>query len=297
MIILSWLVILASLLRTSIAFGHEDYEIFRLKDALLKFESANTTFYDFLGVKPAATLDQINKAYRFKSRQLHPDKNRGVKYATERFARLATVVEVLRSTRRGRYDHFLKAGFPSWRGTGYYYDRFRPGILSVIVFLYLIGSVAHYVALALTANEDRKRMERYIAEVRIAVGVVGHGQKRKVQSSDGKGFMVDENQDVFLMGQEEVQYPLDVHEIQSAQWRNTMLVRMPLWVWAKTVGRYLVADGESAQEEVDVEPVVVKSMEKPRHSNGSVEEKVLGDGKVIGTARQGPGGRRLNRRK
>ncbi len=28
----------------------------------------------------------------------------------------------------GRYDFFYKNGVPIWRGTGYYYSRFRPGL-------------------------------------------------------------------------------------------------------------------------------------------------------------------------
>jgi len=27
-----------------------------------------------------------------------------------------------------RYDFFYKNGVPKWRGTGYYYSRFRPGL-------------------------------------------------------------------------------------------------------------------------------------------------------------------------
>ena len=27
-----------------------------------------------------------------------------------------------------RYDFFYKNGVPRWRGTGYYYSRFRPGL-------------------------------------------------------------------------------------------------------------------------------------------------------------------------
>lgn len=31
-------------------------------------------------------------------------------------------------TRDKRYDFFYKNGVPKWRGTGYYYSRFRPGL-------------------------------------------------------------------------------------------------------------------------------------------------------------------------
>jgi hypothetical protein len=64
-----------------------------------------------------------------------PDKNPGVKGVHERFARLGVVSTILRKKEsRERYDFFYKNGVPKWRGTGYYYSRFRPG-LGVSFFL------------------------------------------------------------------------------------------------------------------------------------------------------------------
>jgi DnaJ family protein C protein 1 len=58
-----------------------------------------------------------------------PDKNPGVKGIHERFARLGVVATILRKKEgRKRYDFFYKNGVPKWRGTGYYYQRFRPGL-------------------------------------------------------------------------------------------------------------------------------------------------------------------------
>jgi DnaJ family protein C protein 1 len=60
---------------------------------------------------------------------LSPDKNLGVKNIEERFARLGVVGTILRNPEsRKRYDFFYKNGVPKWRGTGYYYARFRPGV-------------------------------------------------------------------------------------------------------------------------------------------------------------------------
>lgn len=160
---------------------------------------------DFLEVKPNASQDDINKAYRKKSKQLHPDKvkrafiantSRGagkdkkkgdkpgvhvskgpsqreianaVKEATARSARLNTVANILRGPQRERYDHFLKHGFPIWKGTGYYYSRFRPGLGSVLLGLFVVfGGVGHYVALVLSYRRQRDFMERYIRHARKA---------------------------------------------------------------------------------------------------------------------------------
>ncbi|KAL1304802.1 hypothetical protein AAFC00_003730 [Neodothiora populina] len=58
------------------AWTKEDHEIFRVRDELVALEGENSTFYSFLGIKPSASRDDINKAYRKKSRTIHPDKAR-----------------------------------------------------------------------------------------------------------------------------------------------------------------------------------------------------------------------------
>lgn len=161
---------------------------------------------EFLGIKPSASQDDINKAYRKKSRTLHPDKvkqnfiaskslppktkagekkkkpgvhvskgpsqkeiNKAVKEASERFARLGLVTNILRGGERDRYDHFLSNGFPAWRGTGYYYSRYRPGLGTVLLGLFLaFGGAAHYGALYLGWKRQRDFVDRYIRHARRA---------------------------------------------------------------------------------------------------------------------------------
>lgn len=181
------------------AWTKEDYEIFRLKDEVEAAEGPDVSFYDFLGVKPSATVDEIGKAFRKKSRALHPDKakhsfiasrstptpkkpgekkksgvhvskgpsereiQRFVKQAGERYSRLGVVANILKGPERERYDFFVKHGFPSWRGTGYYYSRYRPGLGTVLVGLFLAcGGGAHYFALVTSYKRQREFMERYI---------------------------------------------------------------------------------------------------------------------------------------
>lgn len=198
-----------------------DYEIFGLQNDVATYEGANVTFYgtmnprllsygdnpsltaaDFLEIRPNANQEQITKAYRTKSRTIHPDKvkrafianyskdkkkaksNNGVnvnkgpsqreidaasKNAHARSTRLNLVANVLRGPGRERYDHFLKNGFPLWKGTGYYYSRFRPGLGSVLAGLFLVfGGGAHYAALILGWKRQREFVDRYIRQARRA---------------------------------------------------------------------------------------------------------------------------------
>lgn len=156
-------------------------------------------------MKASASQDEVVKAYRKKSRIIHPDKAKqsliaskakatskpilglknkkpgvhvnkapteieiqtAVKKASERYARLGVVAEILKGPGRERYDFFLSNGFPKWRGTGYYYARFRPGLGSVLLGLFAFGGgLVHYAAMYVSWQRQRDYAERIIRDAR-----------------------------------------------------------------------------------------------------------------------------------
>jgi curved DNA-binding protein CbpA len=171
-----------------------------VRDEVAAAEGNNVTFYDLLGLKPGASHDEVNKAYRKKSARLHPDKARqnfineyqkknkkqgkapGVKATkgpskreidahlkkvTASYQRLSVIANVLKGPERERYDHFLRNGFPAWRGSGYYYQRFRPGLGSVLFgVLVVMGGGMHYFALLVGWRRRREFVQRYIRHAR-----------------------------------------------------------------------------------------------------------------------------------
>ncbi|KAG2116108.1 DnaJ-domain-containing protein [Suillus discolor] len=160
---------LAVLVTVVSAWTKEDHEIFDLVTALEVSEGKGTTFYSWLDVPSTATLVEINKAYRKKSMQLHPDKNPGVKGIHERFARLGVIATILKNPEeRKRYDFFYKNGVPKWRGSGYYYARFRPGLGTVLVFLTILTSGLQYLVQTLNYKRDLMRIELAIRDARLA---------------------------------------------------------------------------------------------------------------------------------
>ncbi|KAK9471405.1 uncharacterized protein V1510DRAFT_420445 [Dipodascopsis tothii] len=242
------LLVLALLAAAAAAWDEADHEIFRLAEELEKTEGKGTTFYSFLGADqgPAATIDELTKAYRKRSRQLHPDKSKGtssMKEATERFARLGVIAKILRGPQRERYDFFLKKGFPRWKGTGYYYARFRPGLGSVLVFLYLITSAAHYLIRRVTVQSQRRHMEQYIADCKAQAWPNGFppadASKRRVQFGNGKAFVVYADGTTCLVGDGGDEFPLDPADVPDARWADTVLYSLPRWAYAKTVGPYV----------------------------------------------------------
>ncbi|KAJ7781150.1 DnaJ domain-containing protein [Mycena metata] len=160
---------LAALVTAVLAWEAEDHEIFDLVSAIQGSEGKDTTFYSWLDVPSTATTAEIAKAYRRKSMLLHPDKNPNDKTIHERFARLGVVSTILRNKEsRDRYDFFYKNGVPTWRGTGYYYSRFRPGLGSVFVFLVLVTSGFHYVVQHINYRSDLQRIHRFVKEAQLA---------------------------------------------------------------------------------------------------------------------------------
>jgi hypothetical protein len=74
---------------------------------------------------------------------------------------------MLKGPERERYDHFMRNGFPKWRGSGYYYQRFRPGLGSVLFgLLVVMGGGMHYFALLVSWRRRREFVQRYIRHAR-----------------------------------------------------------------------------------------------------------------------------------
>ncbi|KAF7549558.1 hypothetical protein G7Z17_g6303 [Cylindrodendrum hubeiense] len=183
--------LLAVLSPLTAAWSKEDREIFRIRDEIMAYqEDPTVTFYDIIGVGASATQDDITKAYRKMTRSLHPDKVKqklkneraadkksginikpptpaqiktAVKKASEAQARLSLIVNILRGPERDRYDHFLKNGFPRWKGTDYYYSRYRPGLGTVITGLFFVlGGGVHYLIMYMGWRRQQEFIQRYI---------------------------------------------------------------------------------------------------------------------------------------
>jgi len=189
---ITFAVTLLSLLAFSWAWTPEDYEIFKINDAnLADPKLANhTSWYSWVGVKPSASQKELNSAYRKQAGALHPDRlkasyvnrykkkydgkaptkkqiARYAKEVEERSARFTLVGNILRGEGRSRYDHFLRHGFPKYRGTNYYYERYRPGTGTVLIGLFVMfGGVAHYGALLLSHKRHKEFVDRYIKHAR-----------------------------------------------------------------------------------------------------------------------------------
>ncbi|KAK7421952.1 hypothetical protein QQX98_001947 [Neonectria punicea] len=335
--------LLALLSPLTAAWSKEDREIFRIRDEIMAYQTdPSTTFYDIIGVSPSASQDDITKAYRKMTRSLHPDKVKqklkndrasdkkagvnikpptpaqiktAVKKASEAQARLSLIVNILRGPERERYDHFLSNGFPLWKGTDYYYNRYRPGLGTVIVGLFLVmGGGVHYYIMFMSWKRQKEFIQRYIKFARDTAwgggfnipgaepapvpepapalpsededgppqpmnrrqrrmqeketkkegtkpaGKKGRkaqalsreasagpsapsGARKRVVAENGKILVVDSLGDVYLEEEDEDgnvnEFLLDPNELAKPTFKDTAVVRAPIWLFNLTVGRFL----------------------------------------------------------
>lgn len=169
----------SSLLGTVHAWEKEDHEIFDLVSALHATEGDRATFYTFLGVPSTATEREIAKAFRQRSLELHPDKNKAVPHAAERAATLNVIAKILREPEsRARYDYFHANGVPRWKGTGYFYTRFQPSLAHVLLFLLLPLTLAHHLVHRIAYRSQRARIHRILALALQARGSSGPGRRK-----------------------------------------------------------------------------------------------------------------------
>lgn len=235
--------------------SQEDYEIFNLNDKVRQDLGPETTFYSWLGLTkgPKSTVDEIAKAYRKLSRKTHPDKYRGKsraekKKAEERFQTLSLVSNILRDqSLRQRYDFFLQKGFPKWKGTGYYYSRFRPGFGLTLFVLYVLISGLQYVSLKINRKQDYKRIAQMKEEIKLQAWGGSYippldGSARKVDAANGNEFHISPTGDVSLMEKDKdgnvVLSLVDENDIDvNPGIKDSFFCRIPCGIWNLTVGK------------------------------------------------------------
>ena len=117
------------------------------------------------------------------------------------------------------------------RGTNYLYTRWRPGIGSVVLFLIVVLSLAHYGAMMLTCQRQRSHFEELIREVRAKAWAVNNGlptssRKSIVLEDTGREFVVEVDGSVAHVAPNGDLVWLNIDELPHAEWKNTFIMRL-----------------------------------------------------------------------
>lgn len=240
------------------AWSAADQEIFRVNHEVKQDLGENVTFYSWLGLEngPKSTYEEINKAYRKLSRKIHPDKIKQTKFkgnskkfkrvkrrATERFQRLGLVAEILRLSKKERYDFFLKNGFPKYRNNSWLYSKFRPSAGMVFVGLFFLVGVFQYLLSKVQHVQNRKRIETTRDELRRQAwptGIPLDGKDRVLRNEFlGKTFVVKVDGSVYFQDPEDagLLHLIDPDDCVEPSLYDTVLFKAPVGLWNATVGK------------------------------------------------------------
>lgn len=240
---------LATILLVKAQWDKDDYEIFELQAALEKDEGEGSNFYSFFNLTRSASAKDIRKAYRARSMELHPDKHASNPSAARRFERLGVINKILRDHRRDRYDHFLTNGFPKWRGSGYFYARYRPGLTFVLLFLILVTSAIELVIKSLNYKRDQNRLKSLITTAKVlAWGPRFRSIEEGLKTGDNS-----QNKNVIVPGEKKVRVPLSGLDIPELVPRKPDEDETFYWNNDEKAVRKAIATGTSANNNAALE--------------------------------------------
>jgi DnaJ-class molecular chaperone len=135
-------------------FDQTDYQIFEIQQELVKIDP-KFNFYTALECTFDCSEKDINRQYRKKSLEYHPDKTNDPK-KQQLYKLLTSISTILRNDRK-RYDDHLKRGFPVWKGNEYVYQQFEPSFLFSFVFILFFSSIAQVIVAYFKYNQQKQQ--------------------------------------------------------------------------------------------------------------------------------------------
>lgn len=163
---------------------------------------------------------------------------------------------------RERYNHFYKNGVPRWRGTGYYYARFRPGVTSVVLFIMVLVAGMQYLAKWINFYQEKRKILQFVQDARANLNVSvpkGYGPPtlgRSYLELGHRTFRCEVKSDHYIIihtdKPDEEPVHLNTEWVVQPRPTDVYLVQWPLGVVNKLLGKNKKVDDEGeAEEEAD----------------------------------------------
>lgn len=263
------------------AFSAEDEEIFKVNFELQKKFGKDFNFYKFLDIPQKADFKQISKQIKKLSVKWHPDKAKGKKnkkLANEKFQYLSVVGNILKSGQlKERYDFYLKNGFPVYKNNRFLFEKFKPSLLFVVLFLYLIVEFSRFFIIKIQVNSNKKKLQNLIDEItKLATEQNPDPLAEKRLKIEGlnKWFLVRID-GVFETDPEgEILYKLSTNEFVEPDFNDLLIMKLI----NKILGIQVVKE---IPQESFVKDLKSDAKKKSARSKPKGEKKVLPNGKVI----------------
>ncbi|KAG5362135.1 DnaJ-like protein subfamily B member 11 [Yarrowia sp. C11] len=251
----------------------EDREIFDLHLAVQKDlnpdNSKPVSFYQWLDTERKASVDDVTKSYRKLSRQLHPDKNRKVAGATDRFTRLGLVYKILiNKDLRKRYDFYLKNGFPREGENGeFVFKRFKPGVGFALFVLYFLIGLGSYVVKYLNARKIKSTIERVEREVRKEASRK-NGVRLPATTDvivDGRQYCYYNTGEIHLVDTDtNVEHPISSQEVVMPGVKDSLWVTFPVALFNLVRPKSAAEKAEAAKIEQEKAAKAERERPKPK---------------------------------
>lgn len=150
---------------------------------------------------------------------------------------MTSIINILKTPDlRERYDFFRLNGFPKWRGTGYYYSRFKPGLGFVSIFLILFISVVQYLSGIVTYFQNRGRFQ----ELELSLNEMQYKQFKSLSKKYGldrvtkEEFAANKRQLVANVMGIDLEYEQSV--LSFPKLTRVFAVQLPIWIYQFTLG-------------------------------------------------------------
>lgn len=230
-----------------------------------------------------------------------PDKNKGNVKQRDRFARLGKVVSILRDGhKRERYNFFYKNGVPRWRGTGYYYARWRPGFFTVVIFLFVLAAGLQHLAAWVNYHQEKRRIRQFVQDARSemasrATKNIGAATLGRSYLEIGKRVLrceVKSDDYIVFYPEGEERIDLNVEWVEKPSFKNVFLIAWPRRLINRAMGKqdevieYEVVEEDEAETENTAEKILPSLEVSKKKSKAKKTEPMAVLGTKVGGRRR-----------